>query len=99
MTKYFIPRVIEVKGTKIPSTPFNDQHGNALFLGDVIEVNYNDEGKETKETYLVTLKDGLYQGISKNANKSVELWYLNTESIAVLGSSDEKPELLDLLTI
>ncbi len=96
--KYFIPRVIEVNNTKIPSTPFNYNKGKALVLGDVFEVIYKSDGVETKEVYLTVLKDGIYQGITKNPNKTVELWLLDKQKINVLGSSDERPELLELLT-
>lgn len=93
--RFFIPHVVEVLGVKVPSTPFNLNEGEPLFLGDVFEVINTEEN--SKDVFVAELKDGQYVGLTKNGN-DVPIWILEPSDVKVIGSSVEKPELLELLT-
>lgn len=93
---YFIPKIITINETQVPSTPFNFNQGKPLFLGDVFKVEYPEGGNET---LMADLIDGQYVAVSLHTNDVTPLWIFEDFDVTVLGSSVEKPELLKLLTV
>lgn len=93
--QFFIQEVIDINGTLVPSIPFNLSNGEPLFMGDVIEINYDED---SKSTYMVDMKDGQYVGVTKNPNMEEPLWMLDYNLVNRLGNIIEKPFLINKLS-
>jgi len=94
--KFFIPEIVNIHETQVPSTPFSS-NGKPIFLGDVFTVEFEEE-VEDKETYLAELINGQYMATSANPNKDAPIHVLQDLKITVLGSSIRSPELLNFLS-
>lgn len=98
MNKYFIPTVIEINGVKVPSTPYVDKNSTTILLGDVIEIEFDDEGLKSKEVNLVEFINGCYYATCKNVDKNTPLYMHFEHPVTRLGNSHDNPQLLELLT-
>lgn len=92
---YFIPEIAVINGEQIPSTPFNLNQGKPILMGDVFEVSFE---PGAVQTFVTSMKDGQYIGLSANPNIDVPLYLLGAENVKVLGNRHENPALIEKLT-
>lgn len=98
--KFFIPEVLIIAGIQVPSTPYKTTDNKVIYMGDIIEVAFPNDGIINKEFYLIDMKDGQYMATAKNENYNTPLWCLvgdDEEGVKLtnLGSSISNPELLN----
>ncbi len=96
-TKFFIPTVIEINGIQVPSTPFNFNDGNPLFLGDVVTYTLSDEFESSVLYGLIEFYNGSYYITGEIAFFDTPLSLFDETPLMVLGNAISNPELLDLL--
>lgn len=94
---YFIPEIKIINGVKVPSTPFINQNGEPIFLGDVVKIEFKDNDHTFNEINLVDLIDGQYVTIGKRHDIITPLFLHDPSEIIIIGSAIENKELLNKL--